>query len=136
MARFVRLALCLVIALTVPVQGMASIAMSACVGGHGHAPAVASMDHAAMGHGHDAAHHFESGMDTGNEHHPPDADEHSAHNCGACSACCSLPVAPAAPALMASHSPVPSLAIPFFEAIPATQSADPIEKPPSSTLLA
>lgn len=97
------------LALALPLQGIAAAGMQACGPTHGHTGPVAASVHDA-GHGHAGAHPVHG--DVHGEAHAPAVGHPSAgaelpaagHQCGACAACCpavalpSVLVLPAAPA--------------------------------------
>lgn len=107
------------LALALPLQGIAAAGMQACGPTHGHTVPVAASAHGA-GHGHTGAHSVHG--DVHAEAHVPAVEHPSAdtelpaagHQCGACAACCpavalpsalALPVAPASEAVVIPAAP-------------------------------
>lgn len=96
---FFRLLAATLLALAVPLQGMAAVAAGQCMA-VGHHQDAGGQDHGS--HAHDG--------DAGTHEHPADmqADEDQSPHCGPCAACCASAsmAAPAAASVLAAPSPV------------------------------
>jgi hypothetical protein len=129
MRRFLRSLAILMLALAVPLQGLAGVTMAACGGAHAHVA-----DHHAGMHGQEAAHpggmhHYHA---AGHDGAAPEG--HQAHDCAACAACCNLSAAPI-PAVAVSGPDSPSAGlIPFFGSAHASVQARGLERPPSPSI--
>ena len=103
---FSRLIVALVLALTIPLQGLAAVTAGVCMSlGHHDGGAPAQHDHAA-GHGHDA------------DHSMPEQDSggHDSVHCAPCVACCAAAsIAPAAQVFVPEDSPAAAVAaVPYL----------------------
>lgn len=129
MRRFLRSLAILMLALAVPLQGLAGVTMAACGGAHAHVA-----DHHAGMHGQEAAHHAGMHHDHAAGHDGAGPEGHQAHDCAACAACCNLSAAPI-PAVAVSGPDSPSVGpIPFFGSAHASVQARGLERPPSRSI--
>ena len=115
-----RLAFLLLLAIAVPVQGMAAVAAGQCMA-FGHHDAAASQEHDA--HAHD------DGADGHGHTAQQQADDSKSPHCGPCTACCASAsiAAPAVPAVLAARSYVEHF---FSQLAPPAAEPHRFDRPP------
>ena len=145
MFRSLRILVLLLLALALPLQGIAATTMRFCLPVHPAIPAAAVAQHAAHGHGnaaHDGAHHHAvaDGDQDHAGHAPPSAvdvsdapiDTAASGTCSVCAACSAAALPQMALPLLAD-APEIHLAQPLFEAH-AGLTPGGLERPPRSSL--
>ena len=115
-----RLAFLLLLAIAVPVQGMAAVVAGQCMA-FGHHDAAVSQDH--------DAHTHDDGADVHDHAAQKDADDSKSSHCGPCAACCASAsmAPPAAASIIAAPSHVQYL---FAQLAPPAAEPHRFDRPP------
>lgn len=117
-----RLLIVLVLALTIPIQGIAAVGADLCMGLGHHGHGSAAHEHGSAGHGHDGpapVHHHDEGKGT---------DKSSAH-CPPCASCCATTAIASFPDVVIPDQPGYSVlaeSVAFFAGAPLHR----LDRPP------